>query len=120
MKLYTIKENRLFGRAYAKGKSSPQKHIAVYMLPSKPKFKTKYGITVNKKLAGSVGRNRGKRLIREAYRALYPEIESTGKYYILIFVARTRLFNKNVKTGNVLSDMRTALRELGILPAEKI
>ncbi len=113
-KIYTIKQNGLFSRAYKKGKNIVGKNIAVYALECKNGAKTKIGITINRKLGGAVERNRAKRLIREAYRTLaLSKPELFVNPYLLVFVARARCLNSKTKMQYVRHDIETALRKLG-------
>ena len=68
-----LKKTWEFQRAYKKGKKYWNTHFVTYVYQtefSQPRL----GITVSKKVGESVQRNRVKRLIREAYRLLKPEI----------------------------------------------
>lgn len=61
-----------FLRVQREGKRVNTQHFAVMVLPAE---RQKFGVTVTKRVAGSVGRNRIKRLAREVYRrerALFP------------------------------------------------
>ena len=86
-KLISLKQNHLFGLAYKKGKSFSCKTVAVYILKNRrAEAKTMLGITVSKKRGKAVERNRAKRIIREAFRTLYPQVKDG---YIIVVVART-------------------------------
>jgi len=68
-----LKKTWEFQRAYKKGKKNWNTHFVIYVYHtefSQPRL----GITVSKKVGESVQRNRVKRLIREAYRLLKPEV----------------------------------------------
>ena len=115
-KILTIKNNTVFGQVYAKGKSSVQPSIVVYCRKRASLPKAHVGITAGKKLGGAVERNRARRIIKEAYRNLV--LEGTGindKPYYYVFVARKKCFVKKTRMQDVLSDMRKALRDLGLL-----
>ncbi len=84
-KLYALKQNHLFSRAYHKGKGFSARTLALYVLPGKDKSRTLLGLTVSKKRGNAVTRNRIKRRLREAYRAYLPSLPN-GK--ILVLVAR--------------------------------
>lgn len=61
-----------FLRVQREGKRVNTPHFAVMVLPAE---RQRFGVTVTKRVAGSVGRNRIKRLAREVYRrerALFP------------------------------------------------
>ena len=85
-KFTSLKQNHLFGLAYGKGKCHVQPCVAVYILKDRiPQNKTRLGITVSKKRGKAVQRNRAKRIIREAFRRLYPQVKDG---YIIVAVAR--------------------------------
>ena len=113
-KLYSLCENHLFSKAYRKGKSHANKYVVVYVLKnySKKNYTTKLGITVSRKLAKAVKRSRAKRLIRAAYRENMPFLKDG---FLIVVVARSLLFEKNVKSTLVAKDMYKSFEKLGII-----
>jgi ribonuclease P protein component len=73
--LFTISlnENHVFRRLYRSGKSAVSSCAAVYVKKNRLGA-NRLGITVSKKLGGAVQRNRAKRVVREAYRLLEPNL----------------------------------------------
>ncbi len=120
-KIYTLKENHIFLRAYAKGKSSVQKTVIVYAFPASrlkqrektPRTITSMGITAGKKIGGAVSRNRAKRLIREAYRSVTAR-EKFLAPQIIVIVARGRITAPDVKCAAVADDISKAFAVLRI------
>ena len=123
MKLYAIKENHLYAKAYKNGKRAATTHICVYILsdyhaarlqkahPQKKRI-NRVGLTATKKLGGAVVRNRTKRIMREAlYRA---EKTHTIKQGCLIVIA-AREAATHAKTDDIYKDLIYALRRLGML-----
>ena len=108
MKIVSIKDNHVFQRLYH-AKFAAGGLIVTYCGKSRYKG-VRVGITTGKKLGCAVKRNRCRRIIRAAFRAL-PEIP--GRYDI-VFVAREKAVH--AKTGDVLREMRGQLRTLGVLP----
>ena len=123
MKNYAIKEHHLYNKAFQKGERFVTKTVAVYILrdyaakrlmlanPEK-KYLNRVGLSVGKRLGGAVLRNRAKRLLREAYRAVKAE-RGIKCGYLVILVARDEI--KGKKTGDVAKDMLRAFRALGML-----
>jgi ribonuclease P protein component len=108
-KYAVIKQNYQFRRAYNRGKSFVSPYLIAYC------FKKKYGginmgITSGKKIGNAVARNRSRRIIREAYRSLYPELSGN---WDIIFVARTATVYK--KSTDIAKVMRKQLKEAGVL-----
>ncbi len=105
-----LKENHLFSKAYARGKSEVSKLCAVYIMrnfkrnPDGSPMKTKLGITVNRKLGKACKRNRVKRLIREAYRENYQYIKDG---YIMIIAARAAAFAPHIKAQDMTKALKT-------------
>ena len=63
----SIKENHVFRRLYAKGKSAVSPTLAVYCRRNGQKI-DRLGLTVSTKIGKAVRRNKVRRRIREAYR----------------------------------------------------
>lgn len=82
----TICENRLFRRLYKSGKSVVTPLFVLY-LRKNGQEKNRLGLTTSKTVGKAVQRNRCRRVLREAYRLLEPEMR-TG--YDMILVARTK------------------------------
>lgn len=108
-KYAVIKQNYEFRRAYHKGRSFVSPYLVVYC------FKKKYGgvkigITSGKKIGKAVARNRARRVIREAFRSMYPEVRGS---WDIVFVARTATVYK--KSTEIAVVMRKQLKEAGVL-----
>lgn len=123
MKEYAIKEHHLYNKAFRKGTRYVGRLIAVYVLrdlaakrlaranPEK-QFLNRVGLSVGKRIGGAVGRNRAKRLLREAYRAVSRTYRlDTG--YLIVLVARDEIAGK--KAGDVTAEMTRAMRKLDLL-----
>ena len=118
MKNVAIKENHLYNKAYRRGKKSVGKYTAVYVLrdlkahrimlenPEK-KYLNRLGIAVSKKLGNAVTRNRAKRVIRAAYRAIEGEL-SVG--YLVVISARHDICE--AKSTDVERELREAFDRL--------
>ncbi len=127
MKFTAITENHLYAKAYAKGKRAVTPTVTVYVLRdyaarrlrnAHPQKKTlnRIGLTVTKKLGGAVERNRAKRVLREAMRAVEREPGvKTG--FLVVLAAREKA--TTAKTCAVERDLRTALAKLDMLTQSK-
>lgn len=112
-KINTIKENHLFSKVYAKGKSAAGKYFAVYALRNFRSPETRLGITVNKKLGGAVERNRVKRLARESFRGITAQ-NSLKMPYLIVVVARSAAFRKGLKMPSVQEDLLRTMQKLSL------
>lgn len=101
--------NNDFRRAYARGKSFVSPVVVVYVMKNRLGL-TRVGITTSKKIGNAVQRNRSRRVIREAYRALQPRVRPGLD---LVFVARGK--TPHVKSGEVLRHMERLLSGAGVL-----
>ena len=118
MKNVAIKENHLYNKAYRRGQRSVGRYVAVYVLrdlkahrvmkenPQK-KYLNRLGIAVSKKLGNAVVRNRSKRIIRAAYRAIEDELR-TG--FLVVISARNDIVG--VKSTDVERELREAFSRL--------
>ena len=98
MKEFAIRENHLFVKAYTKGKKYITESVCVYVLkdlkagklrkdnPEK-EFINRIGFSASTKLGGAVVRNRAKRIMRAAYRALVSD-KPVKKGNLIVISAR--------------------------------
>ncbi len=83
-KTRSLKKNEMFLRVYKKGSRVHHKYFVLHFYPNGADF-CRLGIKVGKKIAGAVGRNRIKRLLREAFRL---NIGTSVKGYDIVIVAK--------------------------------
>lgn len=120
MKNVAVKENHLYNKAYTKGKRFFGRYVRVYVLkdlkakkvmlanPEK-EYLNRLGISVSKKNGGAVVRNRIKRIIREAYRAIERD-DILYKGYLVIIAAKNDA--ALVKSTDIERELRYAFRKL--------
>jgi ribonuclease P protein component len=109
-----LKQRREFQRVAAKGARAARPGVVVQALAA-PGAPLRVGFTCTKKLGNAVVRNRTKRRLREAARALLGGGEASGFDIVLIGRdgTRTRPWN------TLLGDLRGALKQAGVgQPAE--
>lgn len=82
-----LNQNRDFRRLYGRGRSVAGPLVVMYVMPNRLGY-NRLGITASKKLGGAVGRNRARRLIKEAYRLNETRLL---RGFDLVLVARNRL-----------------------------
>ena len=92
----SLKENRVFRRLYAKGKSAVGPAMVLYCRKNGRK-ENRFGITAGTKLGHAVVRNRARRRLREVYR-LNSNRLSAG--WDIILVARSRTVTASWKELN--------------------
>ena len=110
-KIVAVNENRDFRKAYAKGKSSVSPVLVTYVCKNRSKH-LRVGITASKKIGNAVQRNRSRRVIRAALRALWPQLDH-NRNVDLIFVARGKTpFVKSIAVQKVMAGH---LKEAGVL-----
>lgn len=105
----SLKENHLFRRLYAKGKSAASPLLAVYVRGN-GRRENRLGLTVGTKVGKAVRRNKVRRRIREAYRihegAVIPGFD-------VVVVARTRAAFSSY--AQIERDLLRLLDKLGVL-----
>jgi ribonuclease P protein component len=104
-----LRESRGFKAVYGRGRSYRTDLIVVYVLPRPGGTLVRVGFTAGKKVGGAVDRNRAKRLMREAARALLSRI--TGSVDIVV-VARRAIVDRSM--GEVLTDMEKLFSRAGL------
>ena len=111
-KLVPICRNNDFRRIYARGKSYVSPLVVVYALKNRTK-NVRVGITTSKKVGNAVQRNRSRRVIREAFRALAPRVRPG---FDLVLVARGK--TPYVKSTDVRRQLERQLQAAGLLRVE--
>jgi len=109
----SLQKNRDFRRIYTKGKCFVHPALVTYCVKGRS-GRFRIGITAAKKVGGAVQRNRARRVIREAFRALSPQLVGS---WDLVFVARAQTLNcKSTELAAILSQQ---LSKAGILRQEQ-
>ena len=108
-KFETLKLNKEFRYLYGRGKSEVMPTVVVYAKKNKLGF-SRLGITSGKKIGKAVQRNRARRLIRVAFRALLPEFNDN---YDMVIVARTRTTFSD--SNKVTFDLKQCLIKIGVI-----
>ncbi len=124
MKYKTICEHHLYQKAYSKGKKCVCPSITVYVLkdlkasklaranPEKKKY-NRVGLAVPKKAeTGAVGRNRVKRILREAYRLTEKKLTLKQGYLIVI---SSRASAQGKKTPDIERELARAFDRLELI-----
>ena len=111
-KIVPICRNNDFRRIYARGKSYVSPLVVVYALKNRTK-NVRVGITTSKKVGNAVQRNRSRRVIREAFRALAPRVRPG---FDLVLVARGK--TPYVKSTDVRRQLERQLQAAGLLREE--
>lgn len=123
MKLYPLKENHLFQKAYRGGARASSRSLSVYVLrdrhagllkkqnPEK-EYLNRYGISASKKIGGAVQRNRAKRVVREALRQIGREC-ALKKGYLVVIALREN--STVVKMQEVKRDLRYCLKRTDMI-----
>ncbi len=99
-------------RVRSRGRSWSSRLLVLSVLPNDLGH-NRYGFAVGKKVGGSVERNRAKRLMREAIRVRYPELETS---YDLLLIARNS-FQDETTLQEVTEQLDGLLRKAGIRTA---
>lgn len=108
-KFETITRNNDYKRLYARGKSFASPTVVCYVQKNRRPC-IRIGITTSKKIGNAVKRNRARRVIKESFRHILPEIEGN---WDIVFVARTR--TSLVKCDVVQKDMQKILKQAGVV-----
>ncbi len=108
-----LKKRSEFQRVYQNGSKYWNRYFVIYVLRTHFDY-LRLGITVSKKVGKSVQRNRVKRLIRESFRHLRPQIQTA---YDVVVVGRTPA--SRLKCQEAQSALYNLFRRASILMNDK-
>ena len=108
----TLKSNSDFRRLYNRGKAVIDPALVIYYSKNRAGI-CRIGITTSKKIGNAVERNRSRRVIREAFRHLCPQVSPC---YDIVIVARSK--TKYLKSTRIEEIMREMFTREGMLKIE--
>ena len=123
MKEIAIRENHLYKKTYLRGKKAAGKYSVIYVLKDlkayklrkenpKKEYVNRIGLTVTKKMGGAVVRNRIKRVLRAAFRAVEKE-HGLRKGFLVVISSREAA--SRASSEQIRAEMVTQLQKLGFI-----
>ncbi|MCI8273848.1 MAG: ribonuclease P protein component [Clostridia bacterium] len=110
-----LKKNYEFKKVITKGKFHSKKSIQIVILKNKKNINL-LGIAIGTKNGKSFQRNKAKRIIREAYRSLEPEMNVGNSMVILL---KKGYEIKNIKFDEIKCDMKSIFEDVEIIKKKK-
>ena len=109
----TLNSNPDFRRLYNRGKAVIDPALVIYYSKNRAGI-CRIGITTSKKIGNAVERNRSRRLLKEAFRSVCPNVIPG---YDIVIVARSK--TKYVKSTRLAEIMHRIFSEQGMLKEEE-
>jgi ribonuclease P protein component len=110
-----------FERVYRHGRSTANRHLVLYTFPNASSSRARLGLSVSRKVGGAVERNRVKRLLREAFAQVEPELDPAQDIVVVArpeireLIERDGLEGVSATLGELIE--RARLRQRGDAPA---
>ena len=108
----TLKSNSDFRRLYNRGKAVTDPALVVYYSKNRAGI-CRVGITTSKKIGNAVERNRSRRVIREAFRQVCPQLNPC---YDIVLVARSK--TKYLKSTYIEEVLKRIFENEGMIKTE--
>ena len=113
----TLRTRRHFQRVYENGRKAVGTSCVVYAYSPQPEEIASVGhcavgVVASRKVGNAVRRNRAKRFLREAYRALSARLIEP---IWIVLIARSTLADPDTSSQDLLEELRQLLVRLGVL-----
>lgn len=108
-----------FDRVYRQGRSFADRFLVLYAFPREdvPGAKRRLGVSVSRKVGGAVDRNKVKRLLREAFWAVAPQV-AEGHDFVVVARPEARELAEREGMEGIRSSLASLLGEAGVLAQE--
>ncbi len=106
-----------FERVYRQGRSVSNRFLVLYAFPQGVESESRVGISVSRKIGGAVVRNRVKRLLREAFRALDDRVRA-GHDFVIVARPDVRELGERDGASGVERTLAELLAQAGVLDKE--
>jgi ribonuclease P protein component len=104
-----------FDRVFREGRSHASRHLVVYSFPrEEADAEPRLGVSVGRKVGGAVQRNRMKRLLREAFGQIEPELPR-GHDFVVVARPDAGRFAQDGGEQAIESDLRELLEGAGLV-----
>ena len=110
LKKNVLRKKTDFDEIYHRGKSVGDRYVVLFCRKNHLPY-NRTGFLASKKVGNSVKRNRARRLLKESYRHLLPQMHKQG--YDLIIIARNTISGR--KCAEVERSLASALKRTGVL-----
>jgi ribonuclease P protein component len=110
-----LKKNYQFRKVLSKGEFFREKEIEIFVLKNKLNINL-LGIAIGTKNGKSFQRNKAKRIIRESYRKLEPQM-NVGNSIVILIKKGTDL--NNIKFNNIFESLKYCFNKAKIIKEEE-